>query len=314
MKTQKLSSSAQDITYAATILRGGKLVAFPTETVYGLGADASSDLAVSRIYVAKNRPSFNPLIVHVCSKQAASGVVEFNSAAELLADKFWPGPLTLLLPQKKSAPISQHIASESSVLGIRVPSHPVAQSLLRTFGGAIAAPSANMSGSLSPTTAEHVLSGLSNRIDAVIDGGTCPVGIESTIIGFNDNCTLIIRPGGIALDTLEAALATEITASEKLPTTIAPGQLPSHYAPDCPLRINAHERRSGEVYLGFGQQDGDRNLSPSGNLAEASAHLFEELHAMNSLGKPIAVAPIPNRGLGIAINDRLQRASAPKTK
>ncbi|MCY4150849.1 MAG: L-threonylcarbamoyladenylate synthase [Aestuariivita sp.] len=314
MKTQRLTSSRRDIAHAADLLRGGKLVAFPTETVYGLGADVTNDQAVSRIYSVKNRPSFNPLIVHVYVKNAAVDFVEFNPAAELLADRFWPGPLTLLLPQKKSAHISQRVASQSSTVGIRVPSHPVAQSLLQAFGGAVAAPSANLSGCLSPTTVEHVLSGLSNRIDAVVDGGPCRVGIESTIIGFKDNRAIIVRHGGIALDTLEAALNADLTANEKLPASIAPGQLPRHYAPDCPLRINARERRSGEVYLGFGSQDGDRNLSPNGNLTEASSHLFAELHALNSLGKPIAVAPIPNQGLGIAINDRLKRASAPKTE
>lgn len=300
---------------AVDIWRSGGLVAFPTETVYGLGADARNDGAVAGIFEAKERPSFNPLIVHVPSIEVAKTYVAWSDAADVLARAFWPGPLTLVLPLNPTAGISQLVTNGKDTLAIRVPAHPVAQSLLAAFGGPIAAPSANPSGRISPTEPNHVLEGLGNRIDAIVDAGPCDVGVESTIIGLFREPHLL-RPGGLPLEMIEQALGREIQPPQ---TNVdhadisAPGQLASHYAPNATMRLNATSSKDDELLLGFGEINGDLNLSASGDLREAAAKLFGHLHKLDDGSKrPIAVAPIPDHGLGRAINDRLARAAAPR--
>ena len=287
------------------------MVAFPTETVYGLGGDARNDMAVARIFEAKGRPRFNPLIVHVDSVESAKTYVEWSDAADMLASTFWPGPLTLVLPLKPGAGLSPLVTADLPSLAIRVPEHPVARDLLRAFGGPVAAPSANPSGRISPTMAEHVIAGLSGRIEAVVDGGACGVGVESTIIGMTD-APILLRPGGLPSEAVEQVLSTPLVAHGANDPLTAPGQMVSHYAPGAPVRLNADSRQPGEVLLGFGPVDCDLNLSRAGDLIEAAANLFAHLHALDACGAPIAVSPIPETGLGRAINDRLRRAAAPR--
>ncbi|RYG90444.1 threonylcarbamoyl-AMP synthase [Loktanella sp. IMCC34160] len=312
--TEHLAADAAGLARAAALLGAGGLVSFPTETVYGLGADARDDRAVAGIYAAKGRPSFNPLIVHVPDLDAAERFVIFNREARMLAQAFWPGALTIVLPVWDSAGISKLVTAGLDTLAIRVPDHPVAQGVLRAFGGPVAAPSANPSGRVSPTTAAHVLSGLSGRIDAVVDGGACAVGVESTIV----DCTgspRLLRAGGLPSEAIEACLGKPLEAgpiSEDLAPK-APGMLTSHYAPQGAVRLNATVAEQGEVMLGFGPVAGDLSLSESGDLTEAAARLFECLHRLDEMGaERIAVAPIPDHGLGRAINDRLKRAAAPR--
>jgi L-threonylcarbamoyladenylate synthase len=296
---------------AATLLRQGALVAFPTETVYGLGGDARSDLAVARIFEAKGRPRFNPLIVHVPDADAAREFAVFDARAEEVAARFWPGPLTLVLPLR-AAGLSALVTAELPSVAIRFPAHPVAQALLRRFGGPLAAPSANPSGRVSPTRASHVMAGLDGRIAAVLDGGPCAVGVESTILGLVDGPQLL-RPGGIAAEDIEALLGPlPKGGSQEKPN--APGQLASHYAPAAPMRLEARDVRDGEVRLGFGHGEAELYLSQSGDLVEAAANLFHMLREADRLaqGRIIAVAPVPEMGLGRAINDRLRRAAAPR--
>jgi L-threonylcarbamoyladenylate synthase len=309
--TELLQADAAGYAAASSIWSAGGLVAFPTETVYGLGADARNDRAVARIFEAKGRPRFNPLIVHVASVEAARRYVDWSDEAEILASAFWPGPLTLVLPLRADSGLSPLVTAELPTLAIRVPAHPVAQGLLTEFGSPVAAPSANPSGRISPTTAAHVLTGLSGRIEAVIEGGACAVGVESTIVGLADQAS-VLRPGGVPIEALEAALGRALTKHTAGDPLVAPGQMQSHYAPGAPVRLNAQERRAGELLLGFGTVDADLNLSPSGDLVEAAANLFGHLHALDSRGSPIAVSPIPEIGLGRAINDRLRRAAAPR--
>jgi len=308
----RLLPDAAGLKTAAEIFTQGGLVSFPTETVYGLGADARHDQAVARIYAAKGRPSFNPLIVHVADMAAAERFCTFNDIARQLAQAFWPGALTLVLPLKPEAGISGLVTAGLDTLAVRVPDHPVARGLLAAFGGPVAAPSANPSGRVSPTTAAHVLAGLGDRIDAIVDGGDCAVGIESTIV----NCVgqpALLRAGGIPLEALEACLGQSLYAGQDTATPIAPGQLASHYAPQGKLRLNAPYAKEGEVLLGFGPVDADINLSVAGDLTEAAARLFACLHQLDAIGADaIAVSPIPDRGLGRAINDRLKRAAAPR--
>jgi L-threonylcarbamoyladenylate synthase len=311
--TEMLSPDATGYARAAEILGAGRLVAFPTETVYGLGGDARNGRAVARIFEAKGRPRFNPLIVHVDSAATARGYVDWPRAADVLAGAFWPGPLTLVLPLKAGAGLSPLVTAELPTLAIRVPAHPVARQLLRTFGGPVAAPSANPSGRISPTTAQHVLAGLSGRIAAVLDGGPCVVGLESTIVSLADETPRLLRPGGLPAEAVEAALGQPLLQAGAGDPLTAPGQLASHYAPDAPVRLNATARLPGEVLLGFGPVDCDLNLSETGDLAEAAANLFDHLHALDARGATrIAVAPVPDQGLGRAINDRLRRAAAPR--
>lgn len=310
-ETERLPATAEGIARAAEVLANGSLVAFPTETVYGLGADARQGDAVAAIYEAKGRPSFNPLIVHVADIKSAQTYVEWSAQADALARTFWPGPLTLVLPLREGHGLSSLVTAGLPTVGLRVPAHPTAQAMLAHFNGPVAAPSANLSGRISPTTADHVLAGLDGRIAAVLDDGACAVGVESTIIGFDNMQAVLLRAGGVAAEEIEAVLGTSLALPEAGSIT-APGQMTSHYAPSGAVRLNATKARAGEHMLGFGAVDGTLNLSASGDLAEAAANLFGHLHLLDALGGPIAVAPVPMRGLGVAINDRLNRAAAPR--
>jgi L-threonylcarbamoyladenylate synthase len=312
MQTVSLPDTPDGRAEAARLLAAGQTVAFPTETVYGLGADARNGTAVAKIYEAKGRPAFNPLIVHVRDVAAARRVVEWTPTADALAGAFWPGALTLVLPLRPASGIASLVTAGLETLAVRVPDHPTALGLLARFGGPIAAPSANPSGRISPTRAGHVRAGLDGRIAAVLDGGPTTVGVESTIVALAPSPTLL-RPGGIAAESIEAILGQPLRRGPETPVAPAsPGQLVSHYAPRAPVRLDAVAPRAGEVMLGFGAIDGDETLSETGDLAEAAARLFDVLHALDATGRPIAVAPIPDRGLGAAINDRLRRAAAPR--
>ena len=311
-KTKILSPDAHGLREATDILRAGGLVSFTTETVYGLGADARDDVAVAKIYAAKGRPCFNPLIVHLADVSAVSQYVQMNDAAKRLADAFWPGALTLVLPVVPVGTISMLVTAGLGTLAVRVPDHPVATAMLAAFGGPVAAPSANPSGRISPTTAAHVLAGLDGRIDAVVDGGPCGVGVESTIVSCAGAPTLL-RAGGIPIEALEACLGAPLLRDEDPDAPVSPGQLASHYAPNGLMRLNASYAEPHETLLGFGGVNADLNLSPSDDLTEAAANLFGMLHQLDALGaKYIAVSPIPAHGLGQAINDRLRRAAAPR--
>ncbi|WP_299969827.1 L-threonylcarbamoyladenylate synthase [uncultured Roseobacter sp.] len=312
-RPERLSPDAGGIARAATLLEQGALVAWPTETVYGLGADARNGAAVAAIYAAKGRPSFNPLIVHLPEAQAAFTYAEWTADAARLAAAFWPGPLTLVLPLRADHGLSELVTAGLPSVALRVPAQPTARALLRAFGGPVAAPSANPSGRISPTSADHVLEGLGGRIAAVLDDGACPVGVESTIVGLTGTPALL-RPGGLPVEALEAALGAPLLrpGPPDAHSVTAPGQLASHYAPRAPLRMNADAARPGELMLGFGPMACDANLSDRGDLQEAAANLFALLHRLDASGQPIAVAPVPMAGLGRAINDRLARAAAPR--
>ncbi|MGQ0563988.1 MAG: L-threonylcarbamoyladenylate synthase [Gemmobacter sp.] len=313
--TDTLGTMPQDLHRAADLLRRGLLVAFPTETVYGLGGDAASDAAVAAIYAAKGRPSFNPLIVHVADAAAAHRLAVFAPVAATLAAAFWPGPLTLVLPLRHGHGLSARVTAGLPKVALRVPAHPVAQGLLHAFGGPLAAPSANPSGRVSPTRAAHVLDGLAGRIAAVVDGGPCAVGVESTILGLDDaGLVHLLRPGGLAVEEVEAVTGTPVSTMADPARPLAPGQLASHYAPAAALRLNASGPEPGEVWIGFGT-GGALDLSPSRDLAQAAAALFHALRQADRIAGPggrIAVAPVPDTGLGRAINDRLRRAAAPR--
>jgi len=312
--TETLAPDDAGIARAASLLAGGGLVAFPTETVYGLGGDARSDLAVAGIYAAKGRPSFNPLIVHLPDLAAVDALAVIGPKAHALALAFWPGPLTLVLPLRDGAGISPLVTAGLETVAIRVPAHPLAQRLLRAFGGPVAAPSANPSGRISPTRADHVLDGLSGRIAAVLDGGPCAVGLESTIV-LADPDPVLLRPGGVSAEALEAVLGAPLALGGDAGKPTSPGQLASHYAPEALLRLNATDARAGEVLVGFGPVQGALSLSESGDLVEAAARLFHALREADRLAGPggrIAFAPVPEQGLGRAINDRLRRAAAPR--
>lgn len=313
-ETEKLAPDEAGIARAAALLRGGGLVAFPTETVYGLGADATDARAVAAIFAAKNRPRFNPLIAHLPSREAAEALVELPEAGRRLAAAFWPGPLTVVARMRADAGIAELATAGLPTLAVRVPSHSLAQALLRAVGRPVAAPSANPSGSVSPTTADHVLEGLGGRIAAVLDGGPCAVGLESTIVGLAGERPSLLRPGGLPTEAIEGALGARLAAPG--PGISAPGQLASHYAPSARLRLNVETPRPGELWLGFGRCQGAAlNLSATGDLHEAAANLFAHLRALDAgapAGQTIAIAPIPHRGLGRAINDRLTRAAAPR--
>lgn len=313
MSTANLrAADAAAIEEASGILRDGGLVAFPTETVYGLGADATNDRAVAAIFAAKERPRFNPLIVHVSDMDAAKRLVAFTPAARWLAERFWPGALTLVLPRHADAPLSLLVSAGLDTVAVRVPNEPIAQQLIAAARVPIAAPSANASGEVSPTTAEHVRQSLGNKVDLILDGGPTRHGLESTVVGFDHGKPVLLRPGSLARVTIEAVAGPLGRPADE--TISAPGQLASHYAPDAKIHLNAVAAGPGEVLLAFGPATGaTRNLSRSGDLEEAAANLFamlRELDAMNP--RAIAVMPIPHHGLGEAINDRLKRAAAPR--
>lgn len=301
METRVLPFSDESIGEAARLILAGAPVAVPTETVYGLAADATNAEAVARIYEAKGRPSFNPLIVHVPDLAAAEHIGEFDSDARALARAHWPGPLTIVVPLRASAGIASIVTAGLPTVGLRVPAHRAMQALLRAVDRPLAAPSANASGGISPTRAEHVLRSLQNRIPLIIDAGPTERGLESTIVGATGGTLRLLRPGPIQVEA-EASPGSTIES---------PGQLASHYAPSKPLRLNATEGAPEEFLIGFGAVQGDVNLSPSGDLVEAAARLFDLLHQADASAKPrIAVAPVPHEGLGVAINDRLRRAAA----
>ena len=307
-----------NIEQAAISLHEGRLVAFPTETVYGLGADATNDAAVAQIFKAKGRPRFNPLIVHIADSKNANEISMLNELSECLIEKFWPGPLTLVLARREDSPLSLLVSAGLDSVAVRQPAHPVARALLRATGRPLAAPSANRSGRLSPTTAAHVGDSLGESVAMILDGGPCSRGLESTIVQVSDTQATLLRPGAVPRAEIESVLGQHLTKPprENLPT--APGQLASHYAPEHVLRLNVHHVEADETLLAFGQpvEGSPRamlNLSPSGDLMEAAANLFSHLRILDQKSSArIAVMPIPQDGLGEAINDRLARAAAPR--
>lgn len=316
---------------AAVTLAAGGLVAFPTETVYGLGADATNDAAVARLYAAKERPSFNPLIVHVAGLDAARRLAQFDPQALTLAEAFWPGPLTLVLPRLTGCPVGQLATAGLDTIAVRAPSHPVARAILAAFGKPVVAPSANRSGRVSPTSAQHVQADLAGRIDLIIDDGASPLGVESTVLSCSAGEVALLRPGAIPRAAVEQILgravavamaAVDAAGSHGGQRPIAPGMLTSHYAPRATVRVNALTVTPGEALLAFGPAlppgAGEArkvlNLSSHGDLVEAAANLFNHLRVLDGAGTPsIAVMPVPDEGLGEAINDRLRHAAAPRT-
>lgn len=318
-RTERLGTDAPALERAAAILRGGGLVAFPTETVYGLGADAANAAAVAAVYAAKGRPSFNPLIAHVADAHEAARIGRFDESAAALAAAFWPGPLTLVVPCADPSRVCALARAGLDSVALRVPSHPVARQLIAAAGCAIVGPSANRSGRISPTQATHVLQDLDGRIDAVIDGGPTSVGIESSVVACLDGRAALLRPGGVARDALERALGRTLDQAGLVgETPIAPGALLSHYAPRAAVRLHATSIQPGEAALLFGgtlpgceEAATVLDLSPRRDLAEAAANLFGHLRRLDESGATtIAVASIPEQGLGEAINDRLERAAA----
>lgn len=297
------------IALAADILENGGLVAMPTETVYGLAADASNPEAVIRLYEAKGRPKFNPLIAHVSTAEMAEREAVFSPLAVRLAQRYWPGPLTLVLPVSQQGTACDLARSGLETIGLRFPAHPVAAALINAFGRPVVAPSANRSGHVSPTRADHVAADLTDKVDLILDGGPCDVGIESTILSVSGDQPTLLRAGAISSDEIETFLGTRLLRPAGAGIT-APGMLKSHYAPKARVRLNAEAPDAGEGYLGFGEgvREG-LNLSPSGDLAEAATKLFAMLRALDERYSRIAVAPIPMTGLGEAINDRLERAA-----
>jgi L-threonylcarbamoyladenylate synthase len=318
--SERLGTSARDIGMAARALRAGRLVAFPTETVYGLGGIATDDRAVAAIFEAKGRPRLNPLIVHVAARAAARGLVRWNQLAERLAARFWPGALTLILPRAPGCPLSALVSAGGDTVGLRLPAHPVAQALLAATALPVAAPSANPAGGVSPTTADHVAEGLGAAVDLILDGGPCAIGLESTVLDLCGGEPRLLRPGGVTREALEAEVGP-LAAAPAEPGQVlrAPGQLASHYAPARPLRLEVRSVAANEALLAFGPEPlaGARatlNLSATGDLAEAAANLFAMLRRLDRPDvSAIAVMPIPAAGLGEAIRDRLERAAAPRT-
>jgi len=308
-RTERLGTDEAGIARAAAILRAGGTVAVPTETVYGLAARADSAAAVAEIYRAKGRPEFNPLIVHVASLEMARALGRFDAVAEALAARFWPGPLTLVVPLASDAGLAPAVCAGLPSVALRLPHHPAMQALIAATGVALAAPSANRSGAVSPTRAEHVAASLNGRIDAILDGGATAQGLESTIVAVREGGWELLRPGPVGETALAALLGPQTRSA---PGKIeAPGQLASHYSPGKPLRLEARLPESDEFFIGFGATAGDCNLAPDGDLALAGARLYACLHEAAASPKPrIAVAPIPHDGTGAAINDRLRRAAA----
>ena len=315
----RLPCDHQSLKYAAKALWDGQLVSFPTETVYGLGADATNDKAVASIYEAKGRPSFNPLIAHIASLEMAHNIAEFTPLADKIAALFWPGAVTMILPLKMPSAISKLVTAGLDTIALRMPAPLVARELLQLADRPIAAPSANLSGGISPTLASHVEADLGDKCAYILDGGACEQGLESTIIDCTSDKAVILRPGPVTFEALQKALPDyEITYldvhNDEAPS--APGQLTSHYAPSKAMRLNAQNKKAGEILIGFGDiREADYNLSPSGDLTEAAANLFALLHkADKAEGTVIAVSPVPQSDLGIAIYDRLRRAAAEKDK
>jgi L-threonylcarbamoyladenylate synthase len=312
---QTLRPDAAGIAQAAALLARGALIALPTETVYGLAADARDDRAVARIYEAKGRPGFNPLIVHLPDLAAVEALAELPGAARELAAAFWPGPMTLVLPLRSDAGLSPLVTAGLDTLAIRLPAHPVMRAVLRQFGGPVAAPSANPSGRISATSADHVRRGLGARVDAILDAGPCAIGVESTILAPGPTGTRLLREGGLTREEITGITGPLI--EDATPGKIeAPGQLSSHYAPGVPLYLDG-VAQPGEVTIGFGTTQADLTLSASGDLVEAATRLFAVLHAADALAvargaQAIRVAQVPDTGLGRAINDRLRRAAAPR--
>ena len=300
----------------AALLTQGKLVAFPTETVYGLGADATNDQAVAAIYAAKNRPSFNPLIVHVASPKDAERLVRISDTARLLMDRFWPGPLTLVLPRLAASPLSLLVSAGLDSVAIRQPDHMVAQRLIAQAGHPVAAPSANRSGTISPTCAQHVDDSLGDAVDLILDGGPCRVGLESTVLDLTQSPPALLRPGGVAVAAIERVIGQKVRMGQHDGGPVrSPGMMTSHYAPACALRLNQTQAQPGEALLAFGPgfPTATLNLSVRGDLTEAAANLFAMMRHLDTPSHTaIAVTPIPDQGLGLAINDRLMRAAAPK--
>ncbi len=312
-----LPTDDQGIQTAAQALQNGSLVAFPSETVYGLGADATNDNAVAAIYAAKGRPTFNPLIVHVPSVDMAREYALFDGRAEQLCEAFCPGALSLVLPRRENSPLSLLVSAGLDSVAIRIPSHPIAQRLLTACGRPVAAPSANLSGAVSPTTPAHVLNGWPDPKQEgpryIVDGGVCAIGLESTVLDLTTPTATLLRPGGVSLEEIEAEIGPIAISLNDDTAPKSPGMLSRHYAPNTPVRLNAHSASAGEVFVGFGPDDtgSPYNLSPNGNLNEAAANLFSTLRRLDELGATgIAIAPIPDNGLGLAINDRLKRAAA----
>jgi len=301
METRLLPFTNETIAEAARLILAGEPVAVATETVYGLAADATNADAVARIYEAKGRPSFNPLIVHVIDLAVAERLGDLNDKVRALAERHWPGPLTLVVPLRAGSGIASIVTAGLSTIGLRVPGHPAMRALLNAVGRPLAAPSANASGSISPTRAQHVAKSLGGRIPLIVDAGPTERGLESTIVAATGGPLRLLRSGPIEVDAIQAP-------SQRIE---APGQLASHYAPSKPLRLNASSAEADEYLIGFGSIAGDANLSASGDLVEAAARLFDLLHQADASEEPrIAVAPVPDRGLGSAINDRLRRAAA----
>ena len=312
--------TADAIAEAARLLAAGRLVAFPTETVYGLGGDATSDRAVAAIFAAKGRPRFNPLIAHVADRAGAERIARLDERARRLADRFWPGPLTLVLPRRPDGGVSLLATAGLDTVAVRVPAHPVALALLAAFGRPVAGPSANPSGRISPTAAAHVADGLGEAVAMILDGGECRVGVESTVLDLSGPDPVLLRPGGLARAALEETLGHPLAAADAAQPDrpASPGQLLSHYAPDRPVRLGATAVAGDEALLAFGPAvppgaAAVLQLSAAGDLAEAAANLFAHLRRLDRPGvRAIAVMPIPETGLGEAINDRLRRAAAPR--
>lgn len=310
-----LQLDSASLAAAALALQEGRLVAFPTETVYGLAADATNDKAIAALYAAKGRPQFNPLIIHIAEPEEARDLVEVNEWAESLMLAFWPGPLTLVLPRLKDCPVSLLAGAGLDTLAIRCPGYNGARNLISSTGVPLAAPSANKSGTVSATTPQHVAEGFSaDEVEMILAGGKCVVGLESTVLDLTGETPVLLRPGAVLQDEIERTLERRIEIAGDTEKPKSPGQLKSHYAPSLPVRLNVKTPEEGEAFLAFGPAlKAEHNLSEAGNLLEAAANLFALLRALdNPKYKAIAVAPIPNQGLGLAINDRLERAAAPR--
>ncbi len=325
LTTRVLKANAASVAEAARVLAAGGLVAFPTETVYGLGADATDGRAVARLYAAKGRPAFNPLIAHVVDLKAAQALARFNPKAARLAKAFWPGPLTLVLPKAVKCRVADLATAGLDTIAVRVPDHAVAREILTAFGKPVVAPSANRSGHVSPTRAEHVQADLAGRIDLIIDGDATPVGVESTIIACLDE-PVLLRPGGLPRLAIENVLEQKLAyappgSPRAKDAPLAPGMLAAHYAPRTPMRLDVGRVEPGEALLAFGRRPAEGaasalkvlNLSARGDLIEAAANLFSHLRALDTAGaRAIAVMPVPHEGLGEAINDRVRRAATPR--